>query len=164
VGGGPKRRVVRVVWAQVFFFHSFILFTNIYIHIYVSTGLRTHPRYNRESVGRIYTYILHPHPRSKREPVGYYLLLDTHGPTLAANASRWAVFCDNSSLYPTLAPNASWWGFFFLHYIYTDPPSCLVGRFHTNTPPSLQMRVGGGIFIFIFIVATSHRCEHLLAG
>jgi hypothetical protein len=33
-----------------------------------------------------------PHLRSKGESVGYYLLFDTHGPTLTANASWWAFF------------------------------------------------------------------------
>jgi hypothetical protein len=101
---------------------------------------KPHPRYKRESVGFSSRFSTHDPPSLQTRAGGPHLHPQTPPslqtrvggviwPTLAANASRWAVLQNDSPPDPTLAPNASRWGH-FLHFTTTDPPS-------------LQTRVGG---------------------
>ena len=152
-----SRGAKRLIWAQVCFFFIFLsfFFTNIDI-FYASLAPRTHPRYKSESVGRFYTSSdPRTHPRYKRKSVGRYyfsfthtdppslqtrvggsflLLFYTYGPTLATNASRWAVIP-------------------YILHIRAHP--ChkreSVGPYLTHGSPSLQKQVGGPFLLLLHV-------------
>ena len=109
----------------MFFFSSFFL-SFLLTFIILRVIRPADPPSLQERVGGPFLHIIRPtDPPSLQERVGGPLLplFYTNGPTLATNASRWAVFTRSD---PTLAPNASRWSLS-----------------HPYGPPSLQTRVGG---------------------
>jgi hypothetical protein len=77
----------------------------------------------------------------------------SRGPTLAANASRWAVFPrqHTHNLNPTLAPKASRWGYFLnpftrqvatthWHSLATTPPLSITTKERSGRGQGLEMR------------------------
>ena len=148
-----------------FFFLSFFC-TNMYIFYILCVIRPTDPPSLQERVGGPFLHIIRPtDPPSLQERVGGPLLplFYTNGPTLATNASRWAVF---HIIRPTDPPSLQERvGGPFLHVIWpTDPPSLQTRAggpyLHVQTPPSLQTRVGG-----VFSTHMAHpRCKRESVG
>ena len=93
-------KAVTTEWAQMMHLASFGTFSKFFLNILVFFLILT-------IVFRSCSPMAHP--RSECESVGCFTWHWTHGPTLAPNASRWAVFTLWLHPRPTLASNASRW-------------------------------------------------------